>query len=329
MKNNIIDSAYKDYVFSEKKQSDNIKIYRFADKTGYGEMKSYNLLQGIQLTYNNLNISSVYQNIKPKAGILKIDHCREGCYEVKLKNSEYAFFGKGNLSIVDLGTARFENSRIPMKRYKGLSVFIDVDLAQKAIDKYFPFLNLDIVKIRERFCKKRVFSIINSKHQINKIVNELYKIDERIQLPYLIIKTVELLLFLEVVETKDIDKVTSFSKPIYDATKECYQDLVKNPFDRYSVAELAKKYAVSESSLKRCFGYITGNSIGDFKRTLILKESAKLLTENLELSIRDISDIAGYLNQSKFSAAFKSHYGVTPTKYRHKHSDTSKVDMID
>ncbi len=329
-KDNVMDTAYKDYVFSEKEEIDNIKIYRFEDKTGYGEMQSYNLLKGIQLSYNNLNMESVYQDIEPKNGILKIDHCLDGCYEVKLKNSEYVFFGKGDLSIIDLGSAQFENSRVPMKTYKGLSIFIDVNLAQKTIERYFPFLSMDIEKIRERFCGKRAFSIINSKHEINKIVNELYKTDERIQVPYLIIKIVELFLFLEIVETKDIDKVTSFSKPVYEATKECYTDLLNNPFERYSIAELAKKYAVSESSLKRCFGHITGNSIGDFKRTLILKESSKLLTQRLDMSIRDISDVAGYVNQSKFSAAFKSYYGVTPSKYRNKytHDNISKVDMI-
>ncbi len=328
---NIIDTAYKDYVFSDMKESDNIKIYRFEDDTGYGEMKSYNLLSGIQLSYNNLNIESVYQDIEPKVGILKIDHCLDGCYEVELKNGEYVFFGKGDLSITDLGSAEFENSRIPTKKYKGLSIFIDVNVAQKTVKEIFSFLNLDIINIRKRFCDKSVFSIINSKHEINKIVNELYTVDERIQIPYLIIKVVELLLFLEIVETKDIDKVTSFSKPIYDATKECYKDLIKNPFDRYSIAELAKKYAVSESSLKRCFGYISGNSIGDFKRTLILKEASKLLTNNLDMSIRDISDIAGYVNQSKFSSAFKSHYGLTPSQYRKKYANNSasKVGMIE
>ncbi len=329
--NNIIDTAYKDYVFSDMKESDNIKIYKFEDETGYGEMKSYSLLPGIVLSYNNLNIESVYQDIDPEQGILKIDHCLEGCYEVKLKNGDYVFFSKGNLSITDLGSAEFENSRIPMKKYRGLSIFIDVNLAQEVIGKYFPFLNIDIVKIRKRFCVGRVFSIINSKHEINKIVNELYKVDKRMQVPYLIIKIVELLLFLEVVETKDIDKVTSFSTPTYDATKECYKDMIENPFDRYSIAELAKKYAISESSLKRCFVSITGNSIGDFKRTLILKESAKILITNLDMSIRDISDIAGYVNQGKFSAAFKSYYGLTPSQYRNKNKDnnTSKVDMID
>ncbi len=317
-KKNIIDTAYKDYAFSEKEKIDNIKIYKFENETGTGEMKSYHLFEGIQLSFNDLKMETVYQDIKPKRGILKLDHCLDGCYEIKLKDNEYTFLGKGDLSIIDLGAALFENSRIPMKKYKGLSVFIDMNLAQKTMEQYFPFLEIDLEKIRKRFCEKRVFSIINSKHELNNIVKELYDIDERVQIPYLIIKTLELLLFLQIVETKDIKKITSFSKPVYEATKECYKDLLKNPFERYSIAELSKKYAVSESSLKRCFVCIAGNSIGDFKRNLLLEASSKILVDNLDMSIREIADIAGYTNQSKFSSAFKSYFGLTPSEYRNK-----------
>ncbi len=319
-KSSIVDTAYQDYVFSEKKQLDDVKLYKFKNVSGSGEMKVYNLLEGLQLAYNDLNMETVYQDIKPKSGILKIDYCFEGCYEIKVQNRAYAFLGKGDLSIVDLGAALFENSRIPMKKYRGLTVLIDIELAQKTIDKYFPFLNIDVNKIRRRFCRLNAYSKINSKHQINQIINELYKVDQKNNVPYLIIKVLELLLLLEMVETKDIHKITSFSKPVYDATKQCYKDMLKNPFAKYSITQLAQKYAVSESSLKRCFAYVAGNSIGDFKRHLLLETAAAMLVEKSEMSIKEVADIAGYVNQGKFSAAFKSHFGVTPSRYRQNRS---------
>ncbi len=319
-KNSIIDTAYQDYVFSETKKLDDVKIYKFENKTGNGEMKVYNLLEGLQLTYNDLNMETAYQAIEPKSGILKIDYCFEGCYEIKVQNQAFAFLGKGDLSIVDLGAALFENSRIPMKKYRGLTVLIDIESAQKTVDKHFPFLNVDIDKIRRRFCRLCAYSKINSKHQINHIVNDLYKVDKKNKVPYLIIKVLELLLLLDTVETKDIHKITAFSKPVYDATKQCYQDMLKNPFAKYSIAQLAHKYAVSESSLKRCFSYVAGNSIGDFKRHLLLEAAAVMLVEKSEMSIKEVADIAGYVNQGKFSAAFKSHFGVTPRQYRHSYS---------
>ncbi len=318
-RNDVIDYAYKDYVFAEKRIVDNVKIYRFENETGMGEMKVYNLLDGIQLVYNDLNMETTYQDIKPKKGILQIDHCLEGCYGIDFKNYEYAFLSRGDLSIIDVGETMFENSHIPTKKYKGLSVLIYIDVAQKTIENLFPFLNIDIYKIREILCRKRGFSIINSKHKINNIVNELYEVDERIQIPYLIIKVIELLLFLETVEINEINKITSFSKPVYDATKKCYNDLLENPFDRSYISELAKRYAISESSLKRCFVYIAGNSIGNFKKNIRLEAASKILIDNCDMSIKQVSEIAGYVNQSKFSHAFKSYFGVSPNKYRNNY----------
>ncbi len=315
-KNGIIDVAYDDYVFSGKEKANNFKIYKIKNETGEGQLKVYNLFDGIQLTYNDLEIESVYQDIKPKKGIIKIDHCLEGSYEIKVKDSEYYLFGKGDLSILNLGEALFENSRLPMKKYKGLSIFIDIDTAKRTIEEYFPLLHIDLDRIKERFCSKRVYSVINSKHSINDIVKDLYLNEENVRISYLIIKIFELLSQLELIETKDINKIASFSKPVYDASKECYKHLLNNPFDRSSISELSKKYAVSESSLKRCFAYITGSSIGVFKRKQVLEAAAKLLLDDLNISIKEVAETAGYSNQSKFTSAFKSHFGITPTKYR-------------
>ena len=308
----IIENAYNGYIFSEKKNVDNAKVYRFRNETGTGEMRCYDLLEGIQLSYNNLNMETTHQKITPKEGILQIDHCLEGCYEFKLENNERAFIRKGDLSVLELGKVPFENSCIPMKKYVGLSLFIDMSIAQKSISKYFPYGNIDLFEMRDKVCKNGAALIIRFRHEINHIIGELYRVDERIQLPYSIIKTIELLLFLSLVESKDTHKLPSFSEPVYEATQECYKALMENPFDRYSISELAKKYAISESSLKRCFAYITENSIGSFIKKTCLEAAAELLIHKSSMSIGEIADLAVYLNQGKFSSAFKKHFGEPP-----------------
>ena len=115
-----------------------------------------------------------------------------------------------------------------MKKYVGLSLFIDMSIAQKSISKYFPYGNIDLFEMRDKVCKNGAALIIRSRHEINHIIGELYKVDERIQLSYSIIKTIELLLFLSLVESKDIHKLPSFSEPVYEATRECYKSLMEN-----------------------------------------------------------------------------------------------------
>ena len=251
--NNIIENTYDKLFFTEKKQTKDIQIYCLNNDTGTGEMRCYNLLEGIQLSYNTLNMQTTYQKVEPKEGMLQIDHCLEGCYEFILENNEHAFLGRGDLSIVDLGKASFKNSCIPMKKYVGLSLFIDINVAQKSIDKYFPYGNIDLQRLRDRLCKNGVSLIIRSRDGINHIINELYEVDERVKLPYSIIKTIELLLFLSLIEPKDTEQFSSFSEPVYRATQECYKMIIENPFEWQKIKELAKKFAVSESRLKNFF----------------------------------------------------------------------------
>ena len=189
-------------------------------------------------------------------------------------------------------------------------------MAQKSIDQYFPYGNIDLHKLRDRLCKNGVSLIIRSRDGINHIINELYEVDERVKLPYSIIKTIELLLFLSLIEPKDTEQFSSFSEPVYRATQECYKMIIENPFEWLKIRDLAKKFAVSESSLKNCFQCISGQSIGAFMRTNRIKEAAILLNKKPYLSIGELAEMAGYENQSKFSKAFKSIMGKTPSEFK-------------
>lgn len=77
-------------------------------------------------------------------------------------------------------------------------------------------------------------------------------------------------------------------------------------------------FHVAESSMKRCFTSIAGNSIGTFMKIKRMEAAAELLVSEPQLSICEVAEVAGYENQSKFSAAFKSIMGVTPFAYRCK-----------
>ena len=65
-------------------------------------------------------------------------------------------------------------------------------------------------------------------------------------------------------------------------------------------------------------GSIAGNSIGTFMKIKRMEAAAELLVSEPQLSICEVAETAGYENQSKFSAAFKSVMGVTPFAYRCK-----------
>ncbi len=319
VKTEVLEDAYEGFNFSEIITSDNAKIYQFENESGKGEMRCYNLLDGIQLTYNHLNMATAYQKIEPKEGILQIDYCLDGCYAFELANKEHAFIGKGDLSILDFGKSQFENSCIPTKKYVGLTIFININAAQNSICKFFPWGNIDLKKLRDELCQEGAALIIHSRKEINRIIHELYEVPKEIQISYSIVKILELLLFLGLAEKTDTKPLSSFSEIVYTATQKCYQAILDHPFEKYSISELANLYTISESSLKRCFAAMTGNSIGNFKKNVCLDASSELLIHKPEMSIGEVSEIAGYLNQGKYTAAFKAHFGETPQQYRKHH----------
>ena len=94
--------------------------------------------------------------------------------------------------------------------------------------------------------------------------------------------------------------------------------LIENPFSKITISQLAEMFHVAESSMKRCFTSIAGNSIGTFMKIKRMEAAAELLVSEPQLSICEVAEAAGYENQSKFSAAFKSIMGVTPFAYRCK-----------
>lgn len=85
-----------------------------------------------------------------------------------------------------------------------------MEVAQKSISKFFPYGNINLSEMRDKLCKNGAALIVRSRHEINHIISELYKVDDRIRFPYSIIKTMELLLFLSLIESKDTHKLPSF-----------------------------------------------------------------------------------------------------------------------
>ena len=291
-----------DIYFSDNKQKNKNLILQQSTDTGTGEMTCYDVAPGIQITYNHLNMDSCYQPLIPQADFLQIDHCLEGCYECELAGGSVSFVG----------------SRIPLKKYRGITVLLEMETAQKTLNTDFQQGDINLQQIRDTLCGDGRSLLIKSKHEIDHIFSELYRVDERIRLPYFWIKVIELLLFLSLLDASYVKKPRQFSEDVSKGTQQAYQYIIENPFSKITISQLAEMFHVAESSMKRCFTSIAGNSIGTFMKIKRMEAAAQLLVSEPQLSICEVAETAGYENQSKFSAAFKSIMGVTPFAYRCK-----------
>ena len=313
-------SQLHDIYFPEKKEKSANLILQQSTDTGTGEMTCYDVAPGIQITYNHLNMDSCYQPLIPKEDFLQIDHCLEGCYECELAGGSVSFLGEGDLSVSNLckGQQLFVGSRIPLKKYRGITVLLEMEGAQKTLNTDFRQGDINLQQIRDTLCGDGRSLLIKSKHEIDHIFSELYRVDERIRIPYFWIKVIELLLFLSLLDASYVKKPRQFSEDVSKGTQQAYQYIIENPFSKITISQLAEMFHVAESSMKRCFTSIAGNSIGTFMKIKRMEAAAELLVSEPQLSICEVAEAAGYENQSKFSAAFKSIMGVTPFAYRCK-----------
>ena len=211
-------------------------------------------------------------------------------------------------------------SNIPLKKYKGITVLFEIEKAQKAISENFGQADINVKKIRDTLCSNGTLLLVKSKREIDHIFGELYSVDKRIQSPYFWIKTIELLLFLSLLDGTAMQKPQHFSEDISKRTQKVYQYIIENPFDIKTIADLSEEFGIAESSLKRCFKSIAGKSIGTFIKVKRIEAAAEMLITEPHLNIGEIAYAAGYENQSKFSAAFKSVMGITPQAYRYKYA---------
>ncbi len=77
---------------------------------------------------------------------------------------------------------------------------------------------------------------------------------------------------------------------------------------------LCTQVGMSRTKLYHKVKSITGQSIGDFIRSMRLKKAAQLMSET-DSSLADIMYAVGIQTQSYFSKAFKAEFGKTPTQF--------------
>ena len=91
----------------------------------------------------------------------------------------------------------------------------------------------------------------------------------------------------------------------------------ENYSQKLAVEDISSHVYLSKSYLSRIFKEETGDSLTTYINKIRIEKSKELLTDKA-LSLTDISDMAGFEEQSYFTKVFKSITGDTPAKYRQK-----------
>lgn len=308
-----LNNTNKSYVIED---NDCVSSYYFDLDSGYGTMTYYHVFEGIELIYNNFkseNCKQLNQYFYNQNNII-INHCNKGRFEASLDN-QVIYLGEGDLSCSYVFPSMI--SSFPLGYYSGVEILINKDVAQKSLDDFIGH-DIDLNVLTKKIDENNQCFIIRSKKEIDHIISELYNVNNSIKNSYFKLKIVEFLLFLSIEDlNENIEPQKHVSKKQAVIIHDIKDYLTDNISDSITLDELASKFNISKTSIKNSFKIMYGKSVFKWRQEYRLQVASTMLKET-DLSIKTISQNVGYQNHSKFTARFKSYYGVTPSEYRNQ-----------
>lgn len=272
-------------------------------------------------------ISVIYQDSHTREGKLKerewlsdsafaIFHCREGRMECKVAG-DFCYISPGDLLIA--GSKQIASSlHFPLKHYHGIAICIDTEKTPECLSCFLSDVAVQPKRIEEKFCSEKTYFIARSNRSFEHIFSELYQVPDIIRRGYSKIKILELLLFLSVLDMETGRSEHHLVSPWQaEIAKNIADYLTENMDEKITLEQAARKFHISETTIKSAFKAVYGVSFYSYIKTQKM-ESASYMLEYTDKTVAEIAGEHSYDNASKFAVAFRSVKGASPGEYRLK-----------
>ena len=222
-------------------------------------------------------------------------------------------------------TAPKEGYSYPGGFYEGIEIGLNLDILNEQVPPELSSFGLDLDYLRSLLKKgsgNYMATLTEEVLQESRFLYDSLKKGNLKLCDYRFL-TVSLLYLLKngyASETKNRTLVTRGQRRI---AIEAEQIFMKDFRKHFTVEEIAERYGISPSALKKYFELVFGMPISYYLREKRMEKAKELLVKS-RLSVGEISTICGYENQGKFGAAFKAHSGASPLEYRRLHKNENK-----
>lgn len=312
---NSLDNKYFRQMISTKIHKDGYTKYLVDNKIGEGSMKTFKVMPGIELTYIDIDVNTVMQNMMEiDKECIEITYCLSGQVEVRLENEKYTFISDGDITMFGYQT-KAVYCDFTSKHFTGIRIFI-------TLNQFIPSLNsmLDTNEFKIETFFKEVFNadrciISHGNKSLNHILKELYVLPDEYNVYLMKIKVVELILYLISGCDYKENQTVYFSKECIEKIKYARNIILDNIDKFVTIKQLSQQVLMNTTDLEKGFKSVYGTTIFAYSKMMKMKKAKELL-ENENLSVLDIGLSVEYSNGGKFAKAFKEAFGMLPTEYR-------------
>ena len=289
----------------------------------------HKLLPGIELAYSFFrgHMDAEAETRPQSSGIIEINHCRQGRYGCLIRKNCAVYLGSGEVGANILGIER-TRPEFPLGFYEGLTLLIDVSAAAGSLKLLFPSIAEQLALLKSRLEENDGVMLIRGVPELNHIFEELYHVNPQIEQPYMTLKTLEIILTMQLVPYDRAEcKPEYFKRSEIETIKALHREAVQHLNRQIPFRELAEKHHISLTGAKACFKKVYGEPYFSYMRKYRMHQALHYLEESRR-SIAEIAGLVGYDNPSKFSAAFCSVIGCTPRAYRNSPGRLEHFQMV-
>ena len=300
--------------------ADACRVLRLSAPTGDGFMTMYHVFDGVYLMYNDFHLRECPSQMQGVQNVFCIGHCREGRMEQRLNDRQTYFMEPGTLRI-DRRVHHRGQVILPTCHYHGITLAFDIPYAQAALQKACPTVTIDLEALAQQFCAGDRPTVLRGSPGTEALFYPLYHLPGQVEMDYLRVKVLEILVYLKTQPIREADRETAyFYADQVEKIRAVHDYLLADLSVTHPLPELAAQFSLAETALKRCFKQMYGTSVYAYLKGYRLQPAALWLRAEPDTAVAEIAQRVGYGSHSKFSAAFRAQFGVTPQEYRERNA---------
>lgn len=244
--------------------------------------------------------------------------CRSGRLTLTLTAGRGVTLGPGEMLLVT-SAARLKAAEFSFGRFSGFSARIETGRAKEIFAHACAVLSdapLDLQKLRRILESHGGVMRLREEDWNAGVFAALRQLTPDRQGGYLVYKLIELLYLLcSRGAQAELPPGCYYDPYQVEAVRKVQAYMTAHSEERLTISELTRRFQLSPTFLKACFRQLYGESVHAYLQRYRLQRAAHLLATTRD-SVLTVASKVGYAGTSRFGAAFKELYHMTPAQYR-------------